>query len=76
MPYISGAILFQGAWLQSHSQHLPSYASNMWDPDMAFSAWMREEVGGLGGREGGREGEERKGERKGEKVREEGGSIN
>jgi len=45
VPHISSAVLFSGTWLRAHRQNLPNYASEEWEPDMAFAAWMREKVG-------------------------------
>lgn len=40
-PYVSQAVLLNGAWLLDHS---PSYESTSFDPDMAWCQWMRDKV--------------------------------
>ena len=46
MPFINGAILFQGDWIQRHRDSLPTYTSELYGADLAFSAWMRDHVRG------------------------------
>ena len=42
VPFINSAVLIKGAWLKARGTNLPSFTSSVWDPDLAFCAWMRD----------------------------------
>ena len=48
VPFINSAVLIKGAWLKARGTNLPSFTSSVWDPDLAFCAWMRDKVGYMG----------------------------
>lgn len=42
VPFISQAVLMAGSWLRRTAHDLPSWASDVFDTNMAFAAWMRQ----------------------------------